>query len=68
MCVGVPAVVLGLSAILFAISARKDVADRRVGGASNGLAITGLTCGIIGLCLGLLYLILLGTSIINDIY
>lgn len=53
-CFGLPAVLLGISAIVFAIVAKKDVSAGRVGGASSGMAIAGLICGIIGLCMGLI--------------
>ena len=56
-CVGVLAILLGIPAIILGIMAKKDVSEGRAGGASSGMAIAGLICGIIGVCLGLLYIV-----------
>ncbi len=56
-CFGLIAVLLGAGAVIFGILAKKDVAEGRAGGASSGLALGGLICGIVGICLGLLYVV-----------
>ncbi len=55
---GVPALICGPLAIIFSGSARKAVNEGRAGGSSLGLATAGKICGIIGLCLGAVFLIL----------
>jgi len=54
---GVPAIVCGILAIFFSRSAKAQLRAGRAGGSTQGFATAGLTCGIIGLCLGLIYLV-----------
>lgn len=65
-CFGPIAALLGIAAVVLAIMARKDVAQGRAGGASSGLAIGGLVCGIIGICLGLISVIILIISLFTN--
>ena len=52
---GIPSVVCGALSVWFAYAARAQVRDGDVGPGSKGMATAGLVCGIIGLCLGLVY-------------
>ena len=53
---GIPAIVCGILAIVFANKARAQVAAGEAGSSSKGMALAGMICGIIGLCLGLIYI------------
>ncbi len=63
-CYGIFSILLGIPAIVLGIMAKKDVAAGRVGGPSGGMALAGLICGIAGVCLGLLFIILLIIGIV----
>lgn len=54
---GIPAVICGILAIFFARKARAQFKDGKAGGSTQSMATAGLVCGIIGLCLGLLYVL-----------
>lgn len=54
---GVPAVICGILAIFFSRTAKAQQKAGQAGGSTQGMATAGLTCGIIGLCLGLLYMV-----------
>ncbi len=49
---GVPSLICGPLAIIFAILAQKQVKNGTAGGSSTGMATAGLVCGIIGLVMG----------------
>ena len=55
MFYGVPALVCGPLAIIFAKQANGQVRRGEAGESSRGMALAGLICGIIGLCLALLF-------------
>ncbi len=59
MCVlyGIPSVICGVLAIVFAYTARSQIAHGDVGPGSKGIATAGMICGIIGLSLGLGFLL-----------
>lgn len=52
---GIPAIICGVLAIIFARIAKAQVEEGKAGSNSKGMATAGLICGIIGLGLGLLY-------------
>lgn len=52
---GIPAIICGILAIIFARTAKAQIRAGEAGANSKGMAIAGLICGIVGLCLGLLY-------------
>jgi hypothetical protein len=52
---GVPAIVCGILAIVFARKAKAQLKAGQAGGSTQSMATAGLICGIIGLCLGLIY-------------
>lgn len=52
---GIPAIICGVLAIIFARVAKAQVSEGEASPTSKGMATAGLICGIIGLCLGLLY-------------
>ena len=54
---GIPAVICGCLAIFFAQKAKQQVDSGQASISSKSMATAGLICGIIGLCLGLLYVI-----------
>lgn len=56
---GIPAIICGGLGIFFAGKARAQVKAGESGGSSQGLATAGFICGIIGLCLGLLYFLII---------
>lgn len=55
MFYGIPALICGPLAIIFAILANKQVKRDEAGPSSKGMALAGLICGIIGTCLALLF-------------
>lgn len=55
MIYGLPAIIMGGLAIIFAQIARTDMRSNKVSPNSRGLATAGLVCGIIGTSLGVLY-------------
>ena len=63
-CYGIFSILLGIAAIVLGILAKKDVTAGRVGGPSGGMALAGLICGIVGVCLGLIFIILLIIGIV----
>lgn len=52
---GIPAIICGILAIIFARNAKAQIQREEVGANSKGMATAGMICGIVGLCLGLLY-------------
>jgi hypothetical protein len=54
---GIPAVICGGLAIFFAQKTKGQVESGQAGISSKNMATAGLVCGIIGLCLGLVYVI-----------
>ncbi len=54
---GVPAIICGILAIFFAKQAKAQFKAGKAGASTQPMATAGLVCGIIGLCLGLLYLL-----------
>lgn len=60
MLYGLPSIVLGPLAIIYAKRAKKQVEERTAGGSTVGLATAGLTLGIIGTVFGVLGLALVG--------
>lgn len=64
MCYGVVAIPCGILAIVFARQARADIAAGRVNAAGAGMATTGRTCGIVGLCITVAFhIVLIGITI-----
>jgi len=61
MCMfyGLPAIIVGALAVIFANLSKKQVARGEAGGTSAGFATTGTVCGIIGIVLGVLYIAIL---------
>lgn len=59
MAWGVPGLLLGIAAIILSRRANASVQQGTAGGSTKGLALAGLICGIVGVVLGLLYLVLL---------
>ena len=57
-CYGVVSIILGIAAIVLAVLAKKDNM-----GKMPGMALGGLICGIIGLLLGLTFLVFMGIGI-----
>jgi hypothetical protein len=57
LCYGVIAVPCGILAIVFSKMAFADVAAGRAGPGGNGMAKAGNICGIVGICLAVLYII-----------
>lgn len=55
MLYGIPAIICGVLAIIFARIAKAQVGEGEASPTSNGMATAGMICGIIGLCLGLIY-------------
>ena len=55
MLYGVPAIICGILGIFFANNARAQLKAGQAGGSTQGMATAGFVCGIIGLCLGLIY-------------
>ncbi len=53
---GIPAITCGPLAIIFAVLAKGQIQRGEVSGASKGMAIAGMICGIIGTCLALLFI------------
>ena len=56
---GIPSIVCGILAIVFNRKAKAQVVDGKVNPASKGMATAGLICGIIGLCLGISYIVII---------
>jgi hypothetical protein len=56
---GVPSLILGGLAIIFAMKATKQVRAGLVPASARGMAVGGQVCGIIGVSLGGLYLLFL---------
>lgn len=52
---GIPAIICGILAIIFARIAKAQVRAGEVNLTSTGMATAGMICGIVGLCLGLIY-------------
>ena len=61
---GIPAIICGVLGIFFAGKAKSQIRSGQAGGSSQGLATAGFICGIIGLCLGLLYALIIAAIII----
>jgi len=52
---GLPAIIMGGLAIIFAQIAKSDIRSNKVSANSRGLATAGFVCGIIGTSLGVVY-------------
>ena len=52
---GLPAIVMGGLAIVFAQIAKANIRSNKVSPGSRGLATAGLVCGIVGTSLGVIY-------------
>ena len=61
---GVPGAICGVLAIIFAKKARVAIQEGTAPATSAGLAKGGLICGIVGLCLSLLYFLFIAVMII----
>ncbi|MDP1661096.1 MAG: hypothetical protein Q8L55_04195 [Phycisphaerales bacterium] len=59
MCYGVVTIPCGILAIVFARQAGTDIAAGRAAPASAGMARAGRVCGIVGLCITVVYHIIL---------
>ena len=57
VCFGAPSLICGPLAIVFYVSSKKQMATGAYSPQSNGMAIAGLVCGIIGTVLGALVLV-----------
>lgn len=63
---GIPSLICGPLAIIFALMAKRQVADAKAGGSSAGMATAGLVCGIVGLCLVLITIAIVILIIVLD--
>jgi uncharacterized protein DUF4190 len=63
---GIPSLICGPLAIIFAIMAKKQVARGEAGSSSTGMATAGLICGIIGLTMVVLFIGLIAVMIALD--
>lgn len=57
LCYGVISIVCGILALVFAKQAETEIAAGRANPAGRALAKAGLICGIVGICIAVLYLI-----------
>ncbi|MFT5423018.1 MAG: hypothetical protein ACI89L_000791 [Phycisphaerales bacterium] len=62
---GLPGVILGGLAVIFARLARKDIVAGRVSPTSQGFATAGFVCGLIGLILGGIFLAAMGLVVFS---
>ena len=60
-CYGVPAIILGIVAIVLAILAKKDNM-----GQFPGMAVAGLIMGIIGIVMGVIYIVILILAVMGE--
>ncbi|WP_432797384.1 hypothetical protein [Poriferisphaera sp. WC338] len=63
---GVPGSIFGTLAIIFGGLAKRDYRDGKCGNSSRGMATAGRICGIVGLAIGLAYIILIIIAIVRD--
>ncbi len=61
---GIPGIILGILAIIFAKQANVAIQEGRAPVTSAGLAKGGLICGIVGLCLSVVYFLFMAIMIV----